>query len=589
MTISPLNESGQPVDWWFLYKVPKAAQENLTGIGPATGYEYAYYDDVVDTVQASPYKLDSGKGALNQTLDAIFNGQSDSTGWILYNDERPPSDPEADDNGEMGHTKGALLFDVATNTGLWLLHSWPKYVFPDAPEMPTPIFGQTFMCLALKLADIETLATQMISYQQPQVFVYKLPAALDAASPIQQLAKGVNLAAAPGHDVQKLTTRGGFGFQVIAKNRLWNQDFWNELVAPTLNTDINVETWIRGGAKVIPDTLDDAKVHTTSDIKFITLQAIGLPWAWPEVDDHAKWAISHTDNWICVGDINRMISQRKRGGCTIAFQDPALWDLLSKTDLLNPPAGVSTQAAVANIQRTHVLTVVRNGVAITTAPPGTLRQAALPALAPAPSRAAVVSLQQSRMPLVRHAHSQPKNLQTVGKTTYGSILGTIDKTTEKQISGQSGLHWQFYVQMYGTTRYQVDTNVQSKDGSEVGVYVADELLPAVSTQPPFGPVMLGVFPNASLSYAGLGVTDDEFVPISQSRLESQLESALNQSYYVEVYGFYFNDGTDEKGIHDNHYNAGKPNQDGGIAVYLINSKGQPVRRWFFFKFQEDHI
>jgi deoxyribonuclease II len=59
--------------------------------------------------------------------------------------------------------------------------------------------------------------------------------------------------------------------------------------------------------------------------------------AWPETHDHAKWGIMTHSNWICVGDINRMISQRKRGGGAIAFQNEALWRALSKTDLLLAP------------------------------------------------------------------------------------------------------------------------------------------------------------------------------------------------------------------------------------------------------------
>jgi deoxyribonuclease-2 len=592
MTISPLSESGNPVDWWFIYKVPRAAQENISGIGPATGYEYAYYDNVVDTVQASPYEMDGGKGALNLTLDAIFDGQSDSTGWILYNDERPPEDELGQDNSELGHTKGALLFDTASNTAIWLLHSWPKYVWPDAPEMPTPMYGQTFMCLALTVQDIDALAAQMINYQQPQVFASKIPAGLDPTSSIVKLSQGVNINSAGDSNTIDLTTRGGLNFKVVAKNRNWNKDFWNDLVVDQLNIDINVETWIRGGAKVIPDTLDEAKVHTTSDIKFITLQAIGLPWAWPEVDDHAKWGISHPGegDWICVGDINRMISQRKRGGCTIAFQDADLWDLLNKTDLINAPAGLTREEAVQQVQRTHEVQVVRNGVVTTTKAPGTFGKKALPTPLAVSARAAIQQAQRSRAPLAQLSHRSHKNLQPAGTSTYGSILGTINKSTEKQITGQDGVHWQFYVQMYGTTQYQVDTNVQSKNGSEVGVYVADEALPAVSTQPPFGPVLLSFYPNASLSYQALGLNDADFVPLSDSRLETQLEGALNESAYVSVYGFVFDDGgPDGKGIHDNHFNPGKLDQDGGIAVYMINQQGQPIRRWFFFKFQSDSI
>ena len=58
-------------------------------------------------------------------------------------------------------------------------------------------------------------------------------------------------------------------------------------------------------------------------------------------------------NWVCVGDINRMISQRKRGGGTIAFQNQILWQGLSKTDLLLAPPGMTRDQARGIIHATH--------------------------------------------------------------------------------------------------------------------------------------------------------------------------------------------------------------------------------------------
>jgi deoxyribonuclease-2 len=157
----------------------------------------------------------------------------------------------------------------------------------------------------------------------------------------------------PGNaSVLSFTSRGGLEFQVIAKNRDWGQDFWNDLVGPVLQEDIDVETWIRG--PIAPE-LDSDGIHKTYDVKYITLESIGLPWAWPETRDHAKWAISLKDHWICVGDINRMISQEKRGGCTIAFQDETLWTLLSQTDLLTPPGGQSQAQGLNAVRHTHQL------------------------------------------------------------------------------------------------------------------------------------------------------------------------------------------------------------------------------------------
>ena len=121
-------------------------------------------------------------------------------------------------------------------------------------------------------------------------------------------------------------------------------------MGPALKCDLDVESWIRGA---IPPTLDSDGIHKTFDVKYIDLSRLGSPWAWPESKDHAKWGLGVHSDWVCVGDINRMISQETRGGGTIAFQDDKLWGALSKTDLVVAPPGHSRTEARKLIRATH--------------------------------------------------------------------------------------------------------------------------------------------------------------------------------------------------------------------------------------------
>ncbi len=327
MSPAPLDENGLPIDWWFIYKVPELTQPKTSG------YEYAYYDDKTGKLAASANTLDSDQGALHKTLDALFNSQSATTGWIIYNDETPTGF-NIEDNGDLGHTKGLLAFDTAQQQGFWLLHSWPKYADPKAEQMPTPKYGQTFICLTLSLDSIRNIAKLMLTHQQPQVFAWKLADTMPQDDPLFQLTQPINLEEPSHADILNLTTLGGLSFKVIAKNRAWNDDFWNDLVGPDLSENFDVESWIRGA---IPTSRDADHQHEVEDINYLDFTKIGLPWAWKESDDHAKWGLSLKDNWICVADINRMISQEKRGGGTIALQSPALWgDLDSAITQLKP-------------------------------------------------------------------------------------------------------------------------------------------------------------------------------------------------------------------------------------------------------------
>jgi deoxyribonuclease-2 len=351
MNISALGDAGQSVDWWFLYKVPKLTASN--GAGGAAGYEYLYYDSKAKKPQVSSNDLRQDKGALHFTLDNIFNSASATTGWLLYNDEQP-SDAGGKDNGELGHTKGVIAFDTASKTAIWMLHSWPKYADPGAESMPTPMYGQTFLCLSLDIATVSRLASQMATYQQPQIYLPHLPASLDKSDPLYTLSLPLSQTVPGGTSALDCQTAGGLKFRVIAKNREWGKDFWNDLVGPTLGDDMDVETWIRGP---IPPILDSDGVHKTFDIKFIDLRPLGATWAWPETRDHAKWGItkntSQKSPWICVGDINRMISQEKRGGGTIAFQDAGLWSALKQTDNLVLPQQMNKKTALDLIHATH--------------------------------------------------------------------------------------------------------------------------------------------------------------------------------------------------------------------------------------------
>jgi deoxyribonuclease-2 len=285
---------------------------------------------------------------MRRTLDSVLVQPPATTGWIFYNDQMPAS-MNKKDNNNLGHTKGVLAFDTATNSAYWLLHSWPKFVDTATHAMPTPLYGQTFLCLTLDLAVAREIAVQMELDQDPQSYRPRLPDSLPANDPLRVLA-GPQDSDPPDASVKKLKTAGGKDFMVIAKNKKWNRDFWNDLVVHELDDDMDDETWIRGP---VAPLVDPNGVHRTADIKFIDTTAVGAPWIWPETKDHAKWGITLNKTYVCVGDMNRMISQRQRGGGTIALQEKNLWSALKATERVDPPAGHTHETAKALIKETH--------------------------------------------------------------------------------------------------------------------------------------------------------------------------------------------------------------------------------------------
>lgn len=264
---------------------------------------------------------------MNRTLAQLE--KQGQVGWIAYNDERPGTDSN---NGKMGHSKGVLAFDLATDSAFWLLHSWPKFPALDGDIAPPPSaeYGQTYLCITLK--DIKTansIAEQMRHQQEPQLYDCHIPKALDRESSLYRLSQGVDVNETDPPSNTLFHSQAGAPFQLLAKNRHWGEDFWIDWVGPQLKVDLNVETWRRG---TVPSTEDDDQAHQVQDLLYINLESLGVNYEWHYTKDHAKWATSTEGEWVCVADINRQKSQSKRGGGAICFCNRLLWESLSKIE-----------------------------------------------------------------------------------------------------------------------------------------------------------------------------------------------------------------------------------------------------------------
>ncbi|HYN89228.1 MAG TPA: deoxyribonuclease II family protein, partial [Ardenticatenaceae bacterium] len=331
--LGALDDHGQPVDWWFMYKLPKHARP-APGSGsdapPTTGYEYLYYDPRSAALTLSPSRLDQPANALRATLGQIYDSPADSFAWLFYNDEFPLELQKGNDS-RKAHAKGLLAFDTASDSAFWLSHSIPRFPSPSSDDFPADelVYGQTLLCITLHdVATAETIAGQMLAQHGPQTYGARLPASLPASSVWHDLvAERFSLSATPS-DVA-FSSRAGAAFRSIAKSRLWGQDLWTDLVGPALGCDLDVESWRRGA---IPAAEDSDQQHDVVDALTIDLQPLGVPYAWQNAKDHAKWAatLGGNDDWVCVADINRQVSQSKRGGGAICFRESRLWAALSQ-------------------------------------------------------------------------------------------------------------------------------------------------------------------------------------------------------------------------------------------------------------------
>ena len=128
---------------------------------------------------------------------------------------------------------------------------------------------------------------------------------------------------APYYSIATLTSLAGTAFTSFAKYNKWGKDLYADLVAPGLRAPLAVESWPNGPGKMASSCSTPFIVENVDEMDFLELEDDDFTTK----HDHAKWAISLDSKqpYVCVGDINRMETQKRRGGGTLCFLNQAVW------------------------------------------------------------------------------------------------------------------------------------------------------------------------------------------------------------------------------------------------------------------------
>lgn len=137
--------------------------------------------------------------------------------------------------------------------------------------------------------------------------------------------------------VEEITTSSGkTDFLSFARNKKAAAvgDLYSKLVAPHLKVPMIVETWRRGaGGPLDSNCKDKLTVTNVKEMKINFANGkVKDSGVWPYIRDHSKWGMSADPKspFVCIGDINRMESQKKRGGGTVCVKNPDLWKVFSE-------------------------------------------------------------------------------------------------------------------------------------------------------------------------------------------------------------------------------------------------------------------
>lgn len=346
MAASCLNPSGQFVDWFIVYKTPQYLKR--------TGLPIVYMDNTNQNFNLAPDTIVDNTTAFARTLSQIYeSATSDTFAYAMYSDAIPPAtkDEELEQMmkphlfGEyiendwpterlrpiVGHSKGVVAFELSG--GFFFSHSVPNfppraqhgYSYPSSGTR----YAQTMLCVSFNVVNMDAITTQL-TFNYPDVYDSNLPASLEGLAPkMRQMIDKVPDQSTPGFSARTLVSRGGQTFVNFAKSDLWGRSLYSEIVAPHLSSDLRVQTWQNGSGGKMNSTCDTR--HNVENILEVNLgPGPNGDMIYVTTKDHSKWAVSTEplnaqQGWVCLGDVNRMESQNKRGGGTTCFVSSNAW------------------------------------------------------------------------------------------------------------------------------------------------------------------------------------------------------------------------------------------------------------------------
>jgi len=213
-------------------------------------------------------------------------------GWAAYNDETTLTKTKT-----KGHCKGIVTWN---NLKIgWLIHSVPH--FPTemgacsiSSILPGElIYGQSFVYIELPYSDdkLDTIMKQ-IEWMDANLFIQHnmlIPPSYFTVTEIKKMlfSSSVSHYSKPSHHIM---------------------DIYGEHLCELDKSKWYVETW-RRGSLIQKNTLN---LHDVNSIGWNMVN-------YKETQDHSKWAVS--DQYVWIGDLNRMESQFKRGGGGLLIRD----------------------------------------------------------------------------------------------------------------------------------------------------------------------------------------------------------------------------------------------------------------------------
>jgi len=230
------------------------------------------------------------------------------TDWLIYNDE-----VEGSTHTTAGHCKGILAWNKDRIS--WLVHSVPKFPATFDGDCISPIqenqliYGQSFHYIEFAF-NADTLLQIRRQLDIMHANIYLLGG---------ETTKETTTIPPPSENIRIIPLTQDIHH--VAKSPNYEIDIYSDYLVKNYGFVWSVESWIRGHR--MPVTPTNAR-ELVLDIETWGLGGESATEIFHESQDHSKWAVSNTEDYYWVGDLNRMTSQKHRGGGGILGKDADL-------------------------------------------------------------------------------------------------------------------------------------------------------------------------------------------------------------------------------------------------------------------------
>jgi len=286
--------------------IPDTKYSYKTAIKSPNGITYRYYSS-----KKEKKGLKEGTN-INDWIQKIYK-KSEWTDYIVYNDQTEKIGIHQ--HSCHGHCKGILTWNTKTSRVAWLIHSVPNFprtfnLDPDGVtiselEHGEYIYGQSFVYVEMEYTPVMLNdILQQLYHMSPHIYL---------SNNIEKIIFDSKRLLKEKNCTKLLLNENIFH---VAKSSLYHIDIYEDYLVPEFGGPCQVESWMRGQQMKETPMVTHIKEMMGTNSKSYT-----------ESHDHSKIAISSNkeSHWVFIGDLNRMESQKNRGGGGIIIINKELW------------------------------------------------------------------------------------------------------------------------------------------------------------------------------------------------------------------------------------------------------------------------